>query len=223
MRASALSVARGASSSCGSAFVLWTVPCCPNPAFSLRRRHVAHSVTTRRPPLKPSARGRRQSSGTVSQPVLPRRVGRDKAPACSCAAAEHVTVASHAANQFLLRPVRRVISLMETPDLTRPLMMLLLSCLLRKPSCWMRSAQVSTSGSITVDDKACRIDGIDRRTASRNAVLAFSVSANDRQADPPGAPPARCLSVATAPVPRDNGDVRVRRQPCRGGCRFSVR
>ncbi len=40
----------------------------------------------------------------------------------------------------------------------------------------MRSAQVSSAGSITVDHRTWRITFIDRRTASKNAALAFSIS-----------------------------------------------
>jgi len=45
----------------------------------------------------------------------------------------------------------------------------------RKPSYWSRSAEVSKAGSIVAASKALRIARIDKRTASRNAALAFSI------------------------------------------------
>ena len=50
-----------------------------------------------------------------------------------------------------------------------------------------------TSGSMTVDDKACRIDGIDRRTASGTRHWRSPSGASDRQPAPPVAIPGSLL------------------------------
>ncbi len=92
-------------------------------------------------------------------------------------AAEHVAVptAEHAANQFAAAARRSCDLLYRLARLGQRLDPLTVFLAPQEASYWMRSAQVSSAGSITVDPKIWRIAFIDRRTASGNAVLAFSV------------------------------------------------
>jgi hypothetical protein len=61
-----------------------------------------------------------------------------------------------------------VISLIDLPAAASALMPLLSSCRRRNPSYWIRSAQVSSAGSITVDPRVWKHQQAARRQALRD-------------------------------------------------------